>query len=61
MWDASPHTGLEINKTSTHGGLKKIIGSALNIVHGMNKEFGFTTITWNLQLLRTCILIETAN
>ena len=29
-------------------------------MHGMNKEFGFTSRTWNLQLLRTCILIETA-
>jgi hypothetical protein len=45
MWAASPHTGLQINNTSIHAGLKKINGSVLNNVHGMNKEFGFTTKT----------------
>ena len=30
-------------------------------MHGMNKEFGFTSKTWNLLFLRTCILIETTN
>ena len=29
-------------------------------MHGMNKEFGFTSKTWNLRLLPTCVLIETA-
>jgi hypothetical protein len=58
-WAASPHdriTDLEHRHT---WGLKKITGSILISVDGMNKEHGFTTTIWNWQLLQTCNLMQT--